>query len=261
MDPSSPCGEWWRRPWLSRWGNTSFQRWRRRRRLLERRLHEFAPGSRRRQPTAGGAWRRRRQETAVIPDDRGVARSLHAVLRRRCCDVVQLIVVAVADEPLVGRRRRDVDLVVWNRRDGVIISVHVVLLSSLLTSPVVHTKPVLHFITNSTVNPPGSAARAGSCSACFLYTLYLFWTISVRSIISTATESIFTKFSGLVELWLQMNELKLVYRSLKGRYLGNHFFVLSAFIHRTAFAWHSVYDKKCKCCDGRRQTNYMTNSQ
>ena len=47
------------------------------------------------------------------------------------------------------------------------------------------------------------------CSVSYLF-LYLFLVISARPIISTSTERIFAKFSELVELWLQINDLKLV---------------------------------------------------
>ena len=41
--------------------------------------------------------------------------------------------------------------------------------------------------------------------------------------ISTSTGPIFAKFSLLVELWLRMNDLKLVFPSRKGRCHGNQF--------------------------------------
>jgi len=49
----------------------------------------------------------------------------------------------------------------------------------------------------------------------FLYFLN-FFTISVRPIISTSTEPIFAKFAGLVELWLLMNDLRLVFFICEG---------------------------------------------
>ena len=45
----------------------------------------------------------------------------------------------------------------------------------------------------------------------YVMLLFLFLTNFVRSIISTSTEPIFAKFAGLVELWLKMNDLKLVF--------------------------------------------------
>ena len=41
---------------------------------------------------------------------------------------------------------------------------------------------------------------------------------------------IFAKFTRMVELCLDMNDLNLVLRSIKGRYHGNQFF---RFLHRT----------------------------
>jgi len=55
-----------------------------------------------------------------------------------------------------------------------------------------------------------------------------------------------TKFSGLVELRLQIVNLKLVFRSLKGRCHGNHFLVssteLSLFRRASSFSGAAVRD-------------------
>jgi len=47
----------------------------------------------------------------------------------------------------------------------------------------------------------------------------IFLVISVRPIISTSTALIFTKFAGLVELWPQMNDLKLFFSIVQGTLL------------------------------------------
>ena len=56
---------------------------------------------------------------------------------------------------------------------------------------------------------------------------------------SISTGPIFAKFARMVELWLDMNDLNLVLRSVKGRYHGNQFFSSSSrnwvMIQRTAF--------------------------
>jgi len=55
---------------------------------------------------------------------------------------------------------------------------------------------------------------------CFLF-IYLVLTIPVRPIISKSTGPIFAKRSGLVEQWLWMINLKLIFRSLKEHCSGN----------------------------------------
>jgi len=58
---------------------------------------------------------------------------------------------------------------------------------------------------------------------CFIFILFLIFNDSVRPIISTSPGSILTKFAGLVELRLDMNDLKLICRSLKERCHGKQF--------------------------------------
>jgi len=50
-----------------------------------------------------------------------------------------------------------------------------------------------------------------------------FSKISVSQIISTSAKPIFSKFAGLEDLWLQVNDLKLFFRAVKGRCHGNEF--------------------------------------
>jgi len=57
-----------------------------------------------------------------------------------------------------------------------------------------------------------------------LFLIYSFLTIASDQL-SQSTGPIFTKFSGLIQLWLQINDLKLIFRSLKGR------------CHATNFCW------------------------
>jgi len=53
--------------------------------------------------------------------------------------------------------------------------------------------------------------------------LYLFFVISVRPVISTSTGPIFTKFAAeMIELWLQMNGLKLIFRPSAQFYSSRH---------------------------------------
>ena len=70
------------------------------------------------------------------------------------------------------------------------------------------------------------------CSAAVSYLLWkiLFLTISVRPIISNSVRPIFTKFGGLIELWLLVINEKLVFLFLNRRqptFIG--------FIHKTEF--------------------------
>ena len=76
----------------------------------------------------------------------------------------------------------------------------------------------------------------------FIFILFFFiFNDFVRPIISTSTGTIFTKFAGLVEPWLWMNDLKLGFRSLKGRCRGNQFCrPHPGPIHRNGFACDSV---------------------
>jgi len=82
-------------------------------------------------------------------------------------------------------------------------------------------------------SPLGLREAEGGLMFCLRFLFIYFFTISVRPIISTSTRPIFTKLVGLVELRLQINDLKLVFRSLRGRCRGNRFLlVLSTSIHR-----------------------------
>lgn len=95
--------------------------------------------------------------------------------------------------------------------------------------------------------------------------LYIF--NDVTPIISTWP--IFTKFAGLVELWLQINDLYLVFRSFKGCCYGYQFLlVLSASIHRIGFAPEVVEGVVAEVMKGRKryltivlQHNEVTNIQ
>ena len=73
-------------------------------------------------------------------------------------------------------------------------------------------------------HPLFTRRRWGGLMFCWCFTFcYTCLVISVRPIISTSTEPIFTKFAGLLELWPQMNDLKLFFRSLVGHCHGNQF--------------------------------------
>jgi len=74
-------------------------------------------------------------------------------------------------------------------------------------------------VTFGLISPPGcSGLRSAS-----VYLFIIFLSISVGPIISTSTGPIFTKFAGLVELWLYMRDMELVFRSRKGRCRGKQF--------------------------------------
>jgi len=89
-------------------------------------------------------------------------------------------------------------------------------------------------------------ARPAEHEVLLRFLIYLFLAISVRLIISTSTRQIFAKFSGLVELWLQMKSENISFRSLNGhnRFLGC--------IHIFGFRWHSTdgaaYRKRSTAC-------------
>jgi len=74
----------------------------------------------------------------------------------------------------------------------------------------------------------------------------------------------FTKFTRLVELWLQMNVMKLFFFDLLRNVAVATNFVDKIDLHsnlvvRTTFARAAppAYDKKGNCYAGRRQTNYV----
>ena len=74
---------------------------------------------------------------------------------------------------------------------------------------------------------------------CFACISYLFLTISIRPIIPTSAGPIVTKFAELVELWLQINDLKFVF--FKGRCRDNEFLLVYQLPSTEfSFAWHSV---------------------
>jgi len=106
------------------------------------------------------------------------------------------------------------------------------------------------------------------CCCCF-YTFSDFYKTNYLNIYRI---SIFARFAGLVELWTQMNDLKLFFRSLKGRCGGNKFYGQNQPpIHILYFAWHSLgrrrrhttkraiamqgAGKQITLFDGRRRTN------
>jgi len=62
-------------------------------------------------------------------------------------------------------------------------------------------------VTFGLISPPGCS---GLCSAS-VYLFIIFLSISVGPIISISTGPIFTKFAGLVELWLYMRDMELVF--------------------------------------------------
>ena len=84
------------------------------------------------------------------------------------------------------------------------------LTTRLLSQPLVVSRP-----PNS---PTNSAGSDGGLMFCWCF---FFSALSVRPIISTSTRLIFTAFAVLAELWLWMNDLKLVLRSLKVCCRGN----------------------------------------
>jgi len=61
-----------------------------------------------------------------------------------------------------------------------------------------------------------NCAAEGGLNVLPLFHIFLFLTIFVRPIISTSTKPIFAKFAGLVELWLLMNDLRLVFFICEG---------------------------------------------
>jgi len=65
-----------------------------------------------------------------------------------------------------------------------------------------------------------AASKAGlfsaSVSLFLIYLFLLYLTISVRSVISTFIGLIFAKFPDLIELWLAMSNLELVFRFVMG---------------------------------------------
>jgi len=90
-----------------------------------------------------------------------------------------------------------------------------------------------------------SSPNTWSCSACVSYLFIL--TISVRPIISTFIEPIFTKFAGLVELWLYDKRSKVSFLMPQMTLPWQPIFVdFIDFYYRIGFARHSV--------DGRRTT-------
>jgi len=76
----------------------------------------------------------------------------------------------------------------------------------------------------SCIYRPAAESRYGGLCVVFLFLVYLF-IFPVRPIISKSTGPVFAKFSELVELRLYMTNMKLVFRSLKGRCCGNQFFL------------------------------------
>jgi len=88
-----------------------------------------------------------------------------------------------------------------------------------------------------TVKPARAAqiAPEGGLVKCCCF--FSFVAICVRPIMSTSNRPIFTKFVGLVELWLQMNDPRVVFRSIEVGCRDNQLFlVLSASIRRIGFA-------------------------
>jgi len=92
--------------------------------------------------------------------------------------------------------------------------------------------------------------------------------ISVRPIISTSTGPIFTKFTGLVELWPWMNDVKLFFFDLsRDVAIATNFFFGGGIdlqytnthrvVHMTFARAAPAYNKKGNCYAGRRQTNYL----
>jgi len=76
-----------------------------------------------------------------------------------------------------------------------------------------------------TFSPP--QARWATCSASvsrlFIFCLFILNDLCQTNYHRITTGPIFAKFSEFVELWLEMNNLKLVFRSLNGRCHGNEF--------------------------------------
>ena len=60
----------------------------------------------------------------------------------------------------------------------------------------------------------------------FLIYFFFIFEVFIRPIISRSTRLIFTKFSGLVELGLQMIKPKLVFQFVKGRCRSDQFLLV-----------------------------------
>ena len=71
---------------------------------------------------------------------------------------------------------------------------------------------------------------------CFCFLLTYFLNITARTIIWISTGPIFAKVAGFVELWLQIVSLKIVYRSLEGRCLGNQVLLFCSCYQQNWFA-------------------------
>ena len=62
------------------------------------------------------------------------------------------------------------------------------------------------------------------CWRFFFFSLFIYLNgFPWIPLITESTKPIFTNFSGLVEIWLEISDLTFVFRSLKGRSYGNHF--------------------------------------
>jgi len=84
--------------------------------------------------------------------------------------------------------------------------------------------------TGMTVWLPAAESRHSGLYVLLLFLIYLFLTIPLRPIISKSTRLIFAEFPGLVELSLQMVNLKLVFLIHRGTLPWQPIFVSSAWM-------------------------------
>jgi len=98
------------------------------------------------------------------------------------------------------------------------------------------------------------------CCCCF-YTFNDFYKTNYLNIYRI---SIFARFAGLVELWTQMNDLKLFFSISQGTLRWQQILWAKStsnphLVLRMAFARAAppAYNKKGNCHAGRRQTNYL----